>query len=69
MSLVLTVFSFFANLIREIRKICITIKKQVSAKFPGHEDIAMGAFLFLRFFSTAISVPESYGLLRSVLAF
>ena len=41
------------------------IHDEVKLKFPGHEYIAIGAFFFLRFFNTAIAVPESYGLLKS----
>lgn len=35
---------------KEFREICAFLKKIVSKKFPGHENIAIGGFLFLRFF-------------------
>lgn len=49
--------------IREIREICRFLKSTISERFSGHENIAIGSFLFLRFFNTAVAVPESYGLL------
>lgn len=62
----LKIFSrLFFNLRREIRKICLVIKQEVAKKYPGYEQIAIGAFIFLRFFNTAIVVPESHGLLKS----
>lgn len=42
------------------------IQKTVGARFPGYDNIALGAFMFLRFFNTAVAVPESYGLLKSI---
>jgi len=36
----------------------------VSKKFPGVENKSIGAFYFLRFACSSISVPESYGLVK-----
>lgn len=40
------------------------IQTTVGSRFPGYDTISIGAFMFLRFFNTAIAVPESYGLLQ-----
>ncbi|KAH3743948.1 GTPase-activator protein for Ras family GTPase [Pelomyxa schiedti] len=46
-----------------LRKICRQIKQEIEAKEPTYVMSSIGAFIFLRFYNTAISVPESYGLL------
>jgi len=40
------------------------VRKNVGIKFPGNENKSIGAFYFLRFVCSAISVPESYGLVK-----
>lgn len=49
---------------RELRRICRHIQQETKKKWPGHESVAIGAFIFLRIFNPAIAVPESYGLLK-----
>ncbi|KAH3746119.1 GTPase-activator protein for Ras family GTPase [Pelomyxa schiedti] len=46
-----------------LRQICATIQKEVSSTLPEYTRQSLGAFFFLRFINTAISVPEGYGLL------
>lgn len=48
---------------REIRRVCAKLRDTVTIKYAGYENIAIGAFIFLRFLNPAITVPESYGLL------
>ena len=48
----------------EIKDICIHIYSKIEAAYPGHGVRGVSAFLFLRFYSVSISVPEVYGLLR-----
>lgn len=52
------------HLPEELQRICCHIHKEVKARFPGSENIAIGAFMFLRFYCTAIAIPEQYGLLK-----
>lgn len=47
----------------DLKAICRVIHSSVAEKFPGRENVALGAFLFLRFFNTAIAMPEVFGLL------
>eukprot|EP01106_Pelomyxa_sp_JSP_P019172 TRINITY_DN9427_c0_g1_i1.p1 TRINITY_DN9427_c0_g1~~TRINITY_DN9427_c0_g1_i1.p1 ORF type:complete len:136 (-),score=28.89 TRINITY_DN9427_c0_g1_i1:49-456(-) len=47
--------------------ICNHIKSQVEMKFPDKGNVGVGSFLFLRFYNTAISVPESFGFLQQPL--
>jgi len=49
----------------ELRKFLKIIKDEVEAKLPGKSQKAMGSFLFLRFFCSAITVPDSYGLIKT----
>lgn len=53
--------------LRQIRKTIIHIKEEVGKKFPGYEHVAMGSFLFLRYFIPAIAVPSQFGILKSTL--
>ncbi|KAH3757437.1 succinate dehydrogenase [Pelomyxa schiedti] len=46
-----------------LRRICSVIQKEVSVTLPEFTQQSIGAFFFLRFINTAISVPEGYGLL------
>jgi len=46
----------------EIKHICAFIRSQLEAKFPKFIYKGLGAFVFLRFYNTAITVPETYGL-------
>ena len=40
-----------------------TIKTNVATKFPEHNsELALSAFIFLRYFVAGISVPESFGI-------
>jgi len=50
----------------ELRKFFQIIQKHVNKYFPGKENKAIGAFYFLRFSCSAISVPESYGLVKTL---
>lgn len=59
-------FLFIHSLSRQIRKIIIHIKEEVSKKFPGCENVTMGAFLFLRYFIPAIAVPSEFGILKRI---
>ena len=64
---------FFSNLRKtvkycpeEFKKICNVLKTRVSERFPDIDtQLALSAFLFLRFFVTGISVPETLGILNS----
>jgi hypothetical protein len=47
------------NLPIEFKKICQTISESVREKFPKYRLIAVGSFIFLRFFCPAIVSPES----------
>lgn len=49
----------------EFKQLCAHIKTVVQAKFPDYVSKAIGAFIFLRFFNTGITVPETYGLMPS----
>jgi len=42
------------------------VQKHVNEYFPGRENKAIGAFYFLRFTCSAVSVPESYGLVKKI---
>ena len=48
----------------EIKDICLHIYSAIEAAYPGHGVRGVSAFLFLRFYSVSISVPEVYGLLK-----
>jgi len=48
----------------ELRKFFQIVQKHVHQYFPGNENKSIGAFYFLRFTCSAISVPESYGLVK-----
>eukprot|EP01106_Pelomyxa_sp_JSP_P002211 TRINITY_DN1339_c0_g1_i4.p1 TRINITY_DN1339_c0_g1~~TRINITY_DN1339_c0_g1_i4.p1 ORF type:complete len:175 (-),score=61.83 TRINITY_DN1339_c0_g1_i4:93-617(-) len=59
---------FFVQIVRsaefvplELQKICSFVSRKVEEKFPGNGETAVGAFIFLRFYNNAISVPESFG--------
>ncbi|KAH3673523.1 hypothetical protein WICMUC_003629 [Wickerhamomyces mucosus] len=43
----------------EFRYVCKTISESVASKFPNYRLIAVGSFIFLRFFCPAIVSPES----------
>ncbi|KAH3756518.1 GTPase-activator protein for Ras family GTPase [Pelomyxa schiedti] len=47
----------------EFKRLCAHIREIVEAKFPPYVYKAIGAFIFLRFYNTAITVPENYGLM------
>jgi len=47
----------------EIKHICACLQTQLAARYPDFVYQGIGAFVFLRFYNTAITVPESYGLL------
>ena len=49
----------------ELKHICAFIRAQLESKFPETVYKGVGAFIFLRFYNTAITVPESYGLMES----
>ena len=49
----------------ELKHVCAFIKSQLENKFPQAINKGVGAFIFLRFYNTAITVPESYGLMES----
>jgi hypothetical protein len=42
---------------------CFYLRREVSKKFPTSADSIVGGFIFLRFFSPAIVLPVSYGVL------
>jgi hypothetical protein len=47
----------------EFRKLCLCVHKHVHKKFPDHKvELALSAFMFLRYFVAGLSVPESFGL-------
>jgi len=50
----------------ELRRFFKIVQKHVAEYFPGRENKAIGAFYFLRFTCSAVSVPESYGLIKKV---
>lgn len=45
---------------------CYYLRREVSKKFPTGADSIVGGFIFLRFFSPAIVLPVSYGVISSV---
>jgi len=47
----------------ELKHICAVLNDQLSQRYPDFVFKGIGAFLFLRFYNTAITVPESYGLM------
>jgi len=47
----------------ELRYLLITMKQQLDTKYPDSSLKILGSFLFLRFFSNVIAVPEAFGLL------
>jgi len=47
----------------EFKQLCAHIKSVVQDKYPDYVSKAIGAFIFLRFFNTGITVPETYGLM------
>jgi len=47
----------------EFKQLCAHIKSVVQDRFPDYVSKAIGAFIFLRFFNTGITVPETYGLM------
>ena len=49
----------------ELKHICAFLKSQLDNKFPNSVYKGVGAFIFLRFYNTAITVPESYGLMEN----
>eukprot|EP00002_Diphylleia_rotans_P036504 TRINITY_DN8050_c0_g1_i14.p1 TRINITY_DN8050_c0_g1~~TRINITY_DN8050_c0_g1_i14.p1 ORF type:complete len:502 (+),score=66.72 TRINITY_DN8050_c0_g1_i14:43-1548(+) len=48
---------------RPIKAICYHLQKVVGDRFPDSRYLAIAGFLFLRYFSAAISNPESYGII------
>lgn len=44
---------------KEFKLVCQTISEAVDKKFPNYRSIAVGSFVFLRFFCPAIVSPES----------
>ena len=49
----------------ELKHICAFLRSQLEQRFPDFVFKGIGAFMFLRFYNTAITVPETYGLLPS----
>lgn len=49
----------------ELKHICAFLQSQLEQRFPDFVFKGIGAFMFLRFYNTAITVPETYGLLPS----
>jgi len=49
----------------ELKHICAFLRDQLQQRFPDFVFKGIGAFVFLRFYNTAITVPETYGLLPS----
>eukprot|EP00004_Rigifila_ramosa_P022364 TRINITY_DN609_c2_g2_i1.p1 TRINITY_DN609_c2_g2~~TRINITY_DN609_c2_g2_i1.p1 ORF type:complete len:535 (+),score=134.29 TRINITY_DN609_c2_g2_i1:24-1607(+) len=47
-----------------IRHICWVLRTTVEAKFPESKHIAVGGFIFLRFFNAAVSNPNQFGLVQ-----
>eukprot|EP01113_Clastostelium_recurvatum_P009144 TRINITY_DN1436_c0_g1_i2.p1 TRINITY_DN1436_c0_g1~~TRINITY_DN1436_c0_g1_i2.p1 ORF type:complete len:2696 (+),score=879.69 TRINITY_DN1436_c0_g1_i2:238-8325(+) len=47
------------------REVSNCIHRMVAEKFPGHERIAVGGIMFLRYMCPAILAPEGFGLLGS----
>jgi len=52
-----------ANCPGEFKQLCAHIKDVVQNRYPDYVSKAIGAFIFLRFFNTGITVPETYGLM------
>jgi len=72
LKLKLTCQKFFIQILRsdkkcpgELKHICAFLRDQLQQRFPDFVFKGMGAFVFLRFYNTAITVPETYGLLPS----
>jgi hypothetical protein len=42
------------------------LKTSTLARFPGHEQFAVGGFLFLRFICPAIVAPEGFGIVTGI---
>jgi len=59
-----SIFKSYAICPVELKQFFDIVKKNVNKKFPGNENKSIGAFYFLRFACSAISVPESYGLVK-----
>eukprot|EP00727_Mastigamoeba_balamuthi_P013215 m51a1_g8516 putative gtpase-activator protein for ras family gtpase (1931) ;mRNA; r:92824-99197 len=51
------------NCPRELRRVCAHLRSEIGRRFPAYVARGVGAFMFLRFYNTAITVPESYGLM------
>jgi neurofibromin 1 len=49
----------------EFKQLCAHIKAVIEKKFPEFIYKAIGSFIFLRFFNTGITVPETYGLMST----
>jgi len=48
----------------ELREFLKIVKEEVDAALPEQSRKSVGSFLFLRFFCSAITVPDSYGLIK-----
>jgi len=64
--ILVAIFKSAAYFPQELRTFLSAVKTQVEFKFPGSWDKAIGGFLFLRFFCSAITVPDSYVLSKIV---
>eukprot|EP01107_Rhizomastix_libera_P015551 TRINITY_DN591_c0_g1_i2.p1 TRINITY_DN591_c0_g1~~TRINITY_DN591_c0_g1_i2.p1 ORF type:complete len:693 (-),score=124.54 TRINITY_DN591_c0_g1_i2:35-2089(-) len=49
----------------EFKQLCAHIKEVIGQRFPNYVYKAIGAFIFLRFYNTGITVPESFGLMQT----
>jgi len=61
---------FFVQILRsdktcpgELKHICAFLNEQLMQRYPDFVFQGIGAFLFLRFYNTAITVPEAYGIM------
>jgi len=48
----------------ELREFLRNVREEVQLKYPGASQKSIGSFLFLRFFCSAVTVPDSYGLIK-----
>ena len=56
---------FFLNFFfySQLREICHILQTATNERFPGHENDAIGNFMFLRFITPAIVAPEGFGII------
>ncbi|KAI9204553.1 uncharacterized protein BJ171DRAFT_423956 [Polychytrium aggregatum] len=50
----------------KFREICAHVSAALQKKFPDYPYVAVGTFLFLRFFCPAIVAPESHNLVQTI---